>query len=132
MEENAAKQIFTENIDYLKTGPDSIWKGQNPQTGEAAFNFFGDLDTRINLHRLWIDSQTKPGIIVDLGGGDGRYKDMLQRYADRVVELDIDPSALLKIKRDNARDWEKELLNLVQANLVDVLPFGQASVGGGI
>lgn len=124
MPENPDKQIFSEGIDYLKKGKQSIWKDPNPLTSKKADGFFG---SQIHLHRLGINGQTQPGILADLGGGDGRYKSILENFADRIIELDIDPSALLKIKRDTEVN---EPISLVQANLVEPLPFKTGSVGG--
>ncbi len=82
--ENLPKKVYTEDRDYLKDKPGSIWGEPFPKTAKKVREFFGSVKT-----------------ICDIGSGDGRHTALLSEVADNVIALDIDESALLKNKRDN-------------------------------
>jgi SAM-dependent methyltransferase len=73
--------------------------------------FLGIQDTTPTAEKL---RRPKMDLLVDLAGGDGRYSHLLQQYAKKVINIDIDPFALIKSRERTSND-----LGLVQAFIVD-------------
>lgn len=88
---DADKYIFSEGIDYSKTGKTSIW-GQ------------GDKATLDLLKKIEID-----GKWLNLAAGDWGYTSNLLEKADFVVASDIDESALTKLYLNTPKKHLKKL-----------------------
>jgi SAM-dependent methyltransferase len=87
---NEDQNIFSEGIDYSKTGKTSIWG-------------HGDKDTlkllkKIEIHGKWLN----------LEAGDWGYTPKLLKKVDFVVAADIDGSALSKLKRNTFKKYAKK------------------------
>jgi SAM-dependent methyltransferase len=85
------KCIFTEGIDYSKTGKDSIW-------GK------GDKDMLEFLEKAEI-----PGKWLNLAAGDGRYNLILLEKSKAVIACDIDEGALEKLWRNTPNNLKAKL-----------------------
>jgi len=85
------KLIFTEGIDYSKTGKNSIWGAGDKDTLE--------LLKKIKIHGKWLN----------LSAGDGRYNLNLLKKADLVVASDIDKSALEKLQNNTVERYRSKL-----------------------
>lgn len=106
-----ANHIFTEGIDYLTTGKDSIWGAGDKETLEE------------------LKSVVFRGRWLNLAAGDGRYNNLILAQASEVVATDIDQSALAKLEittPDNLRGK----LKTRRMNLLDKFPFGDGSFNG--
>ncbi len=103
--------IFTEGIDYSKTGKTSIWGMGDKETLKL-------LET-IEFHGKWLY----------LAAGDGRYNINLLEKADLVVASDIDESALGKLW-ETTPDIFKTKLNIEVFDLTKKFPFESASFDG--
>lgn len=108
--ENILKKVYTENRDYLKDKPGSIWGGPFPKTATIVRQFFRGVKT-----------------ICDIGAGDGRHSALLCEMGDTVIALDVDESALLKNKRDNPTVAQLVVLNIYEA---PTLPFREGEIDG--
>lgn len=73
------KRIYTEGIDYSKTGETSIWGTGDKETLEL------------------LEKEEIRGRWLNLAAGDGRYNLILLEKADSVVASDIDEGALSKL-----------------------------------
>lgn len=104
--------IFTEGLDYSKTGPESIW-GHGYE----------------NTLRLLELGAIKGGRWLNLAAGDGRYNNILLKYADSVVASDIDAGALDKL-RANTPVEDKNKLSAVAFDLAKKFPFEDGAFDG--
>ena len=105
------KYIFTEGMDYSKTGRASIW-------GK------GDKDTVRILSKAKIS-----GKWLNLAAGDGRYNLYLLKKADKVVASDIDESALSKLWHNTPEKYKKKL-KIKNLDITKKLPFKSKSFDG--
>jgi len=105
------KHIFTEGIDYSKTGKDSIW-------GK------GDPDMLIFLNEAEF-----PGKWLNLAAGDGRYNPILLEKAESVTASDIDESALFKLLNNTPKMFRAKLKTEV-FDLTKKFPFEDNSFDG--
>lgn len=105
------KYIFTEGIDYSKTGKTSIWGS-------------GDKDTLELLDKLEIR-----GRWLNLAAGDWGYISILLKKADFVVASDIDESALSKLRQNTPKQYVKKLATKV-FNITKRFPFGNNAFDG--
>ena len=85
------KNIFTEGINYFKTGKTSIWGTGDEETSEFL--------KKIEIQGKWLN----------LAAGDGRYNLDLLKKADSVVASDIDESALSKLWHSTPKKYAKKL-----------------------
>jgi ubiquinone/menaquinone biosynthesis C-methylase UbiE len=108
-EEN--KLIFTEGINYFKTGKTSIWGKGNKITSQ--------LLKKIKIHGKWLN----------LASGDGRYNLNLLRKVDSVIASDIDASALSKLWH-NTPQKHREKLDTKVFDITKRLPFKDGSFDG--
>ncbi|MBN2095760.1 MAG: class I SAM-dependent methyltransferase [Candidatus Aenigmarchaeota archaeon] len=83
--------IFSEGIDYSRTGDVSIWGKGDPDM----LNFL--LGTEIS------------GSWLNLAAGDGRYSSILLEKAKKVISCDIDESALCKLRRNTPEKFRAKL-----------------------
>ena len=105
------RYIFTEGVNYLKTGKASIWGS-------------GDKDTLKILKELKIR-----GRWLNLAAGDGRYNLDLLKKADSVIASDIDESALSKLWH-NTPERYKPKLETREFDITKKLPFKDSSFDG--
>ena len=105
------RHIFTEGIDYLATGSESIWGS-------------GDKETL----KFLTDAEIK-GKWLNLAAGDGRYNQILLRKADFVVASDIDGSALGKLYNTTPKEYRKKL-ETKQFDITKRFPFEGDSFDG--
>ncbi|MFC1564863.1 class I SAM-dependent methyltransferase [candidate division KSB1 bacterium] len=103
--------IFTEGIDYFKTGKASIW-------GD------GDKDTLELLNKTEIR-----GRWLNLAAGDGRYNRELLEKADHVTATDIDESALSKLWHYTPSEYRSRL-ETEAFDLTRGFPFNDRSFNG--
>lgn len=103
--------VFTENIDYFKTGKQSIW-GQ------------GDKETLKLLNKEKIK-----GNWLHLAAGDGRYNLLLLKKADSVTATDIDASALSKLWHYTPEKYRSKL-KIKTFNILHKFPFEDGSFDG--
>ncbi|MFH0928359.1 MAG: class I SAM-dependent methyltransferase [bacterium] len=97
------KLVFSEGVDYEKTGSVSIWGSEDSLAREA-------------LERV------EGGVWLNMCAGDGRFNSILLSRANSVVAADIDPGALDKLL--NATDLkQRSRLSLMICNVVERLPF---------
>jgi len=95
---NQAKYIFSEGIDYLKTGKRSIWGKGDRETL--------DFLNKAPLHGKWLN----------LAAGDGRYNTLLLKKVDCLISSDIEKSALIKLRRNTP----KTLRNKLRMSVFDI------------
>jgi|GEM_PF-821254 len=105
------KYIFTEGVNYFKTGRNSIWG-------------LGDKDTlkllkKIEIHGKWLN----------LAAGDGRYNLNLLEKADFVVASDIDKSAISKLWHNTPKKHKAKLDTKV-FDITKRFPFKDSSFDG--
>ncbi|MFH1420395.1 MAG: class I SAM-dependent methyltransferase [Candidatus Aenigmatarchaeota archaeon] len=105
------KFIFTEGIDYFKTGKSSIWG-------------HGDKKTLQLLKKIRISGQW-----LNLAAGDGRYNNILLEKADFVTAADIDASALSKLWHNTPEKYRKKLDTKV-FDVTKSFPFENNSFDG--
>jgi SAM-dependent methyltransferase len=105
------KCIFTEGVDYFKTGKNSIWG-------------LGDKDTLRLLKKTKIN-----GKWLNLAAGDGRYNLDLLKKADFVIASDIDKSALSKLWHNTPQQYRKKL-NVKIFDITKRFPFENNSFDG--
>jgi SAM-dependent methyltransferase len=98
------KYIFTEGIDYSKTGKTSIWGLGDKVTL--------DLLETTEIHGEWLN----------LAAGDWGYTSELLEKANYVVAADIDESALCKLKTNTTKQSLKRLDTQV-FNITKRFPF---------
>jgi len=108
---NEKQYIFSEGIDYLTTGMDSIWGVGDEETLEEL--------KKIQFRGKWLN----------LAAGDGRYNNGLLEQADEVMATDIDQSALAKLEIITP-DNLKNKLKTQRMNLLDRFPFGDGCFNG--
>lgn len=100
--------IFTEDLDYSKTGITSIW-------GE------GDLDTLESLNKL-VKGNKITGRWLNFAAGDGRYNDILLNEVDELTATDVDISALNKLRANAPKKLTHKLV-LKEQNITKNFPF---------
>lgn len=105
------KYIFTEGIDYSKTGKTSIWGVGDKDTLE--------LLKKIEIHGKWLN----------LAASDGRYNLNLLEKADFVVASDIDGSALNKLWQNTPNKFKAKLQTKV-FDITKKFPFENDSFDG--
>lgn len=98
------KYIFTEGINYHETGTNSIWGSEDETTVKAI--------TKTPVKGRWLN----------VCAGDGRFSGRLLEKADEVVALDIDESALSKLRETTRKDLRKKLV-LCTGNVTEQFPF---------
>ncbi len=103
--------VFSNGIDYMGTGPDSIWGPEDELTSKI------------------LDREALTGAWLNIGAGDGRFNQQLLEKADRVVALDIEPSALHKLRERTPKSLRAKLYFEV-ANLTESLSFADQSFDG--
>lgn len=108
---NPTRHIYSNGIDYSLTGKDSIWGPED------------ELTQRI------LDREPIEGRWLNVGAGDGRFNEQLLNRADTVVALDIEPSALYKLRARTPESLRTKLFFQV-ANLIEPLPFDDQSFDG--
>jgi ubiquinone/menaquinone biosynthesis C-methylase UbiE len=99
-----SESIFTEGIDYFKTGEESIWGKRDKETLEL-----------LNKEKI-------SGRWLNLAAGDGRYNIQLLKKADTVTASDVDEGALSKLY-NNTPDKYREKLQTVSFDLAQKFPF---------
>lgn len=105
------KLIFTEGINYFKTGKKSIWgKGD-----KFTLQFF----KKIKINGAWLN----------LASGDGRYNLDLLKKVSSVVASDIDASALSKLWHNTPKKYQKKL-GIKVFNITKKFPFKNNSFDG--
>lgn len=109
---NPGRNIFSEGINYFDAPPGSIW-------GEEGSNTI-DFLRKANVSGAWLN----------LASGDGRYMGRLLEGADLVTCLDIDGSALSKMRNVNIPEGDRDRVSPVVANLVHPIPFADRSFSG--
>jgi SAM-dependent methyltransferase len=105
------KCIFTEGINYFKTGKIPIWG-------------LGDKDMLLFLKKIEIH-----GKWLNLAAGDGRYTLNLLEKADFVVASDIDESALSKLWHNTPEKYRRKL-DIKTFDITKKFPFGNKSFDG--
>lgn len=105
------KHMFTEGVDYFKTGKVSIWG-------------HGDKDTLELLNKTEIR-----GRWLNLAAGDGRYNQELLEKAGFVVASDLDESALRKL-RDNTPVKLRTKLDMQVFDITQRFPFEDEAFDG--
>jgi SAM-dependent methyltransferase len=105
------KHIFTEGVDYFKTGKVSIWGHGDKDTL--------DLLNKTGIHGRWLN----------LAAGDGRYNLDLLKKADFVIASDIDESALRKLW-DNTPVIHRTKLDTKVFDINQRFPFEDESFEG--
>jgi SAM-dependent methyltransferase len=108
---NEENYIFTEGIDYSKTGRESIW-------GK------GDKDMLIFLNKAEL-----PGKWLNMAAGDGRYNRILLEKAESVIASDIDESALFKLWTNTPEHFRAKLKTEV-FDITKNFPFEDNSFDG--
>ncbi len=98
------KYIFTEGIDYSKTGETSIWGPGDEDTLRLLKN--------TEIHGKWLN----------LAAGDWGYTSNLLKKADFVIASDIDESALNKLWQNTPKRYVKKLETKV-FNITKSFPF---------
>ena len=110
-EPNQSKCIFSEGIDYLKTGRRSIWGRGDRETIDCL--------NKTPLHGQWLH----------VAAGDGRYNLQLLKKTDRLVAADIDESALHKLRRNTPQILRKKL-HLAVFDITKKFPLRDHSFDG--
>lgn len=105
------KYIFTEGINYLKTGKASIWGSDD----DIVLDFL----TKAKVGGKWLH----------LAAGDGRSNTRLLKKADFVVASDIDKSALSKLWYNTPKKYRPKL-KIRAFNATKRFPFKSASFDG--
>src|SRR3990167_9794400 len=105
------KYIFTEGINYFKTGKGSIWGPGDKETV--------DLLKRIDIHGKWLN----------LAAGDEGYTSNLLEKVDSVVASDIDESALSKLWHNMPLRYRSKLETKV-FDMTKKFPFPDNSFDG--
>jgi len=105
------KYIFTEDINYFKTGNKSIWGSGDKRTL--------DILKRAKIKGRWLN----------LAAGDGRYNLNILKKADLVVASDIDENALDKLWSITPQKYKKRL-TIKKFNLIKRFPFKKNSFDG--
>jgi len=103
--------IFTEGINYFKTGKESIFG--------AGDKFTLDFLEKAKIQGKWLN----------LAAGDGRYNLQLLQKADAVVAADIDESALSKLWHATPPECREKLENAV-FDITKRFPFANNSFDG--
>ncbi len=105
------RYVFTEGINYFKTGKVSIWGAGDKGTLE--------LLKKTEIHGQWLN----------LAAGDGRYNLDLLKKADFVVASDIDASALSKLWHNTPEKYRSRLGTKV-FDITKKFPFEDNSFDG--
>ena len=108
---NESRNVFTEGIDYFKTGKSSIWC-----PGDKFTLKFLD---KTNITGKWLN----------LAAGDGRYNLNLLKKAELVVASDIDESALSKLWHTTPEIYRNKLKTKA-FNVIKKFPFANNSFDG--
>ncbi|MEK7093638.1 MAG: class I SAM-dependent methyltransferase [Patescibacteria group bacterium] len=108
---NQTKYIFSEGINYLKTGKRSIWGAGDRETL--------DFLNKTPLHGKWLH----------LAAGDGRYNSQLLKKVDHLVVSDIEEGALIKLRRNTPRILKKKL-RLAVFDITKKFPLRSRSLEG--
>jgi SAM-dependent methyltransferase len=103
--------IFTEDIDYLKTGEKSIWGIEDPATVKYL------LSKEIN------------GKWLDFAAGDGRFSKILISKVDELIITDLDESALKKLTNLLLIEENSKVKKVIQ-NIVEKFPFEDSHFDG--
>jgi ubiquinone/menaquinone biosynthesis C-methylase UbiE len=103
--------IFTAQVNYFKTGEQSIWGEEDKETVEL------------------LETETIKGKWLHLGAGDGRYNLTLLKNAKSVTVTDIDEGALSKLWHNTPKKY-KSKLTMEAFNLINVFPFEDNSFDG--
>jgi len=111
LQPNDYKYIFTEGIDYLKTGKRSIWGGEDSETSK------------------FLRSAKLRGRWLHLAAGDGRYNNKLLRTVNTLTASDIDKSALAKLWHNTPLQYRRKL-TIKPFNMVKRFPFKNNSFDG--
>jgi SAM-dependent methyltransferase len=106
-----SKNIFSEKIDYSKTGDVSIW-GKGDKT---TLDFLKTIDITGN----WLN----------LAAGDGRYSNELLEKVDSLIASDIDRNALNKLWSITSESLQPKL-KLKKFNIVHMFPFKENTFDG--
>ncbi len=105
------KHIYSEGIDYLKTGSVSIWGAGDKKTL--------DILRTADIHGKWLS----------LAAGDGRYNLYLLGKADAVVASDVDESALSKLWNNTPKLYRPKLETAV-LDITQKFPYKNNSFEG--
>ncbi|MBU1198624.1 MAG: class I SAM-dependent methyltransferase [Nanoarchaeota archaeon] len=105
------KCVFTEGLNYFKTGKESIW-------GEGE-----------KLTLDFLNKKSFSGKWLNLAAGDGRYNNILLKKADFVVASDIDKSALSKLWHNTSKK-QRSKLEIKVFNIINRFPFEDESFDG--
>lgn len=105
------KYIYSEGIDYLKTGSISIWGAGDKKTL--------DILRTAEIHGKWLN----------LAAGDGRYNLYLLGKADAVVASDVDESALSKLWNNTPKPYQPKLETAV-VDITKKIPYKNNSFDG--
>ncbi len=108
---DADNYIFTEAVDYSKTGKESIWGSGDPGTL--------DLLKNENIKGNWLN----------LAAGDGRYNFILLKKADNIIASDIDEGAINKLYYNTPKEF-KSKLKLKIFDITQKFPFEDNSFDG--
>lgn len=108
---DVSRYIFTEEIDYSRTGKISIWG-----TGDK-----GTLEL--------LEKEEIRGRWLNLAAGDGRYNLSLLEKADLVVASDIDEGALSKLYNTTPENYRSKL-EIKVFNITEPFPFDDDSFDG--
>ncbi len=105
------KHIYSEGIDYLRTGRVSIWGAGDKKTI--------DILRTAEIHGKWLN----------LAAGDGRYNIHLLEKADVVVASDVDESALSKLWNNTPKPYQPKLETAV-VDITQKFPYENNSFDG--
>lgn len=111
-ESKESKCVFSEGINYFKTGNLSIWGSGDKKTI--------DVLKRIKIKGKWLN----------LAAGDGRYNLYLLKKADFVIASDIDRSAISKLWHTTPLKYRHKLDTKVFDITNKSLPFKDSSFDG--
>ncbi len=110
MKPNEQENIFTDEIDYAKTGNNSVWGDEDKATNDLI-------------------KTIKGGKWLNLCAGDGRFNLHLLERAEQVTAADIDPSALQKLYRITPLELIKKLATR-SMNVTMPFPFETETFDG--
>jgi ubiquinone/menaquinone biosynthesis C-methylase UbiE len=110
MKPNEQENIFTDEIDYAKTGNNSVWGDEDKATNDLI-------------------KTIKGGKWLNLCAGDGRFNLHLLERAEQVTAADIDPSALQKLYRITPLELIKKLATR-SMNVTMPFPFETETIDG--
>jgi len=102
---------LTEDIDYSKTGRESIWGAGDPDTLKL------------------LESESIRGRWLNLAAGDGRYNQQILAKADYVVASDVDKNALQKLYDSTPEQYQAKL-EIKDFDIVEIFPFDNQSFDG--